>query len=296
MVSGPQTPVSEDRRSRRTWRSQRRVLLPLGVVWLFGVCVLAVAAQAKNPQRLFFDPSFSGPDAAWYVGVVSQLGMLCWAVAASSAAWSSWFAAHVGRRSAARFLGHGALATIVLLADDLFEIHVVAHSALGVPKVLMQAAVVAPAALWLAGHVGDVMRTRWPLLVAAVGALAGSLLVEQITGNSFSASATLAEDGAKFLGVLAWAAYFTLTSVDIARSVLRETHAPRHTEALSVATDPRGRATQTSPARSASVAPASSRAAGSSVRSTPFAEFLVAPTTGDGLQVDRSHAPAASAR
>ena len=39
--------------------------------------------------------------------------------------------------------------------------------------------------------------------------------------------ATIAEDGAKFLGILSWAAYFALTSVDIARSVLQETHTKR---------------------------------------------------------------------
>ncbi len=84
-----------------------------------------------------------------------------------------------------------------------------------------------PAVLWVLRHLDDIERTRWPLLAAAVSCLALSMVVEGLTGNSMGPRATLAEDGPKFLGVLAWAAYFALTSVDIARSVLNQTHTRR---------------------------------------------------------------------
>ena len=218
---------TDDRRSVRSWRTEQRVLLPLGVAWFVGAVIIAVAAGRENPQLLFFDPSFSAQNPAWYVGVVSQLGILGWTIAVLSAGWSSWFAGHVGRTSAARFLRNGAIATAILLADDLLEVHAVAYQALGVPKIALQVLVVAPAGFWVLRYSPDILRTRWPVLAAALAALAGSLIVEQLTGNSMGPRATVAEDGAKFLGVLAWATYFALTSMDISRSVLGETHTKR---------------------------------------------------------------------
>lgn len=201
--------------------------VPLGLTWAFGAAVIAIASTSRNPQRLFFDPSFSGNDPKWYVGIVSQLGILGWSIAALSATWSGWFARHVGRPGAARFLVRGAIVTAVLLLDDLFDFHAVFGAVIGVPKPVLQLLVVAPAGLWMTRHSVDVLRTRWPLLFAAIAALASSIAVERLTGNSFGPRATLAEDGPKFLGILAWATYFSLTSLDIARSVLTQTHVPR---------------------------------------------------------------------
>lgn len=212
------------RPERRSWRSPGRVLLPLTSAWFAGLVVLALAAQKDDPQVLFFDPAFSGSDPKWYVGAISQLGILAWSIAALSAAWSAWFSQHVGRPKAARFLARGAIATTVLLLDDLFAVHAVASGVLGVAKPAVTVLVLVPAALWGWRHLDDIARTRWPLLAVAVSALAFSVLVERSTGNSFGPRATLAEDGAKFLGVLAWATYFALTSIDIARSVLMQTH------------------------------------------------------------------------
>jgi hypothetical protein len=220
------TSTIPDRR-RRPWRTPGRVVVPLGLAWAFGAAVIAVASTSHNPQRLFFDPSFSGNDPKWYVGIVSQLGILGWSIAALSAAWSAWFARHVGRPGAARFLGRGAVVTAILLVDDLFDFHAVFGSVVGVPKPVLQLLVVAPVGLWLTRHSVDILRTRWPLLFASIGALVASIAVERLTGNSFGPRATLAEDGPKFLGILAWATYFSLTSLDIARSVLTQTHVPR---------------------------------------------------------------------
>ena len=226
-VSVRPPPTSGERRIRRAWRSPGPVIVPLAVVWLVGLVVLTIAAQRTDPQVLFFDPAFSGDDPKWYTGAISQLGILAWSIAALSAAWSSWFAHHVGRPKAARFLAGGAIATTVLLLDDLFVVHAVASDLLGLPKPLLELLVILPAALWALRYAEDVLRTRWPLLGVAVLMLALSIVVERSTGNSFGPRATLAEDSPKFLGVLTWATYFALTSIDIARSALTQTHTPR---------------------------------------------------------------------
>ncbi len=227
-------------RRRPPWPTTGRIVVPLGLVWSFGLAVIAVASTSHNPERLFFDPAYSSGDGKWYVGVVSQLGILGWSVAALSAAWSAWFARHVGRPGAARFLGRGAVVTAILLFDDLFATHAVVSTVLSLPKPLVQVVVVGPTGLWIVRHRADVLRTRWPLLLAAVAALSASIVVERLTGNSMGSRATLAEDGPKFLGILAWAAYFALTSLDIARSVLAQTHVLRPAANVGVAPDRTG--------------------------------------------------------
>ncbi len=223
---------------RRSWRTPGPVLVPLGVVWLGGLAVLALAADRADPQVLFFDPAFSGSDPKWYVGAISQLGVLGWAIAVLSAGWSAWFAHHVGRPKAARFLARGAMATAVLLFDDLFAVHAAASGILSVPKPVLAVLITLPCGIWAVRHLDDIQRTRWPLLLASVACLALSMAVERATGNSLGPRATLAEDGPKFLGVLAWATYFALTSFDIARSVLTQTHTRRTDEATPAPVDP----------------------------------------------------------
>lgn len=229
-VPGPQP-------RRRSWRTPAPVLVPLGVVWLGGLAVLALAADRAAPQVLFFDPAFSGSDPKWYVGAISQLGVLGWSVAVLSAGWSAWFAHHVGRPKAARFLARGAMATTVVLLDDLFAVHAAMSGVLSVPKPVLALLITMPCGVWVVSHLDDIQRTRWPLLAAAVSCLALSLVVERATGNSFGPRATLAEDGPKFLGILAWATYFALTSFDIARSVLTQTHTRRADEIIAEPVD-----------------------------------------------------------
>ncbi len=223
---------------RRSWRTPGPVLVPLGVVWLGGLAVLALAANRADPQVLFFDPAFSGSDPKWYVGAISQLGVLGWAVAVLSAGWSAWFAHHVGRPKAARFLARGATATAVLLFDDLFAFHAAAGGILSIPKPVLEVLVTIPCGIWVVRHLDDIQRTRWPLLFASVSCLALSMAVERATGNSLGPRATIAEDGPKFLGILAWATYFALTSFDIARSVLTQTHTRRPDEVTRTVVDP----------------------------------------------------------
>lgn len=222
---------------RRSWRTPGPVLVPLGIVWLVGLAVLLLASRRPDPQVLFFDPAFSGGDPRWYNGAISQLGILAWSVAVLSAGWSAWFALHVGRPQAARFLARGSIATAVLLLDDLFALHGVVSRRLAVPKPIVTLLVILPVAVWVLLHLGDIGRTRWPLLGVAVACLSLSLLVERLTGNSMGPRATLAEDGPKFLGVVAWATYFALTSFDIARSVLTQTHTRRMDEVVALTSE-----------------------------------------------------------
>lgn len=198
----------------------RRSIVPLLMVWACGFLILGATLAHGDVRQLFLDPAYAngGP---WWTGLVSQIGVLAWTTAAASAAWASWIARHTGRKQAGAFLFRGAMASVILLLDDLLGVHSMfwALGPLGKPFGLTL--VLAPVAAWFWTYRSDIVRTRWLLLVAAFLANGASVLVDTLGGGSISDHAALFEDGPKFLGILAWATYFIATTYDIARSALR---------------------------------------------------------------------------
>lgn len=196
-------------------------LIPLGALWALGFAILAVAGfQSEAPIReLFLDPA-SLTRSPWYTGLLSNIGILCWTVAATMAVGGGWVATKTGRPSAARFMFFGALATTVLLCDDLLQIHAVWIPKLGIPKLHAQILIAFPTLIWLAVFYADLLRTRWLLAIGALGSFGVSLVIDAGFGLSGTAS-LMVEDGGKFLGVLAWAQYFSLTAKDVAQSTIR---------------------------------------------------------------------------
>jgi hypothetical protein len=211
---------TQDLGDRRYVGHFRRSVVPLCVVWGFGILVLAASLAHGNVRQLFLDPAYAngGP---WWTGIVSQLGVLGWTAAAVSAAWAAWIARHTGRRNAARFLARGALASLVLLVDDLVGVHSMFWVLGPLGKHFGLALVLSPVGAWLWFFRSDILRTRWVLLVGAFAGNALSVVADTFGNGSLSNEAALYEDGPKFLGILAWATYFIASTYDIARSALR---------------------------------------------------------------------------
>lgn len=211
-----------DRRRRISLERQLRLVTPLIFVWaLAGAALLAAGLQTRVPLRnLLLDPVALG-DLPWYSGLLSNLGMLAWTIAAASAVGGAWVAQQTDRPSAARFLAAGGVVATVLLFDDLLLLHSnVLPKALGTSKTMAMLLVVMPAMVWLAVFLGEISRTRWAILVAAVASFGTSVAADQIL-HPRGSSALMFEDGAKFLGVLAWSLYFVLTTRDIAKSTIQ---------------------------------------------------------------------------
>lgn len=208
-----------ERRRGFSVRRQLHGLVPLAVLWGLGLVVLAAARvqTAASLPALFLDPAYL-TGAPWYTGAMSNLGILVWTAGVAFATAGAWVARRVGRVSAFRFLATGAVATLVLVLDDVFAFHAgPLRSALGGSKVIAQVAVISPAVLWALVHTADIRRTRSLHLVAALVALAGSVVVDVGAAGS---DRLLIEDGLKFLGILAWTQYFAITSRDIAASAI----------------------------------------------------------------------------
>ncbi|HEU5149750.1 MAG TPA: hypothetical protein VFU19_04600, partial [Iamia sp.] len=150
--------------------------------------------------------------------------VLGWTSATVAALGGGWVAAQTGRPTAARFLRAAAGVSALVLADDLFQLHADLLRFVGLPKAARQLIIVAPAVLWLLRYTGEIARTRWVILVGSLVGFGVSLAVDAVTPRD-SIAAIFFEDSAKLLGVIAWAQYMVLTSVDIVRSTIRDAKA-----------------------------------------------------------------------
>jgi hypothetical protein len=228
-----------DRRRRISFDRQLRMISPLVMIWAVAGSILLVAGlQTQVPIRvLLLDPSALG-DLPWYSGILSNVGILAWTVAAASAGGGAWVASQTDRPSAARFLGTGAIVAGVLLLDDLLLLHSnLLPRTLGVPKAGAMLLIVLPAIGWLAVFAGEIMRTRWAILLGALSAFFVSVAADQVLHPSGS-TALLFEDGAKFLGVLAWSLYFVLTTHDIVKSTIQAAKVRASVAAAGPTTEP----------------------------------------------------------
>ncbi len=184
----------------------------------------AVGIQRSAPVEDFLLDPASVAGVAWYTGMLSNVGILAWTVAATAAGGGAWLSARLGRSTAAVFLGTGSALTSLLLVDDLLQLHAVLLPSLGLTKTTAQLLIVAPAPLWAWVNRREILRTRWMLFGAAIAGFALSLLADQwLVAPDPTVMDVMIEDGAKLLGVVAWAQYFVLTTVDIARSATDET-------------------------------------------------------------------------
>lgn len=218
-----------ERRSIRTGSSRLRPLLPLVGIWFLGCLFLVgLVLQRQVPYgELLLDPN-SLNKVPWYTGLVSNLGILCWTTATSTAFFGSWLARYGDRRAASIMLGRGAALSTILLMDDLFQLHVAVKPLFGVSKPVVYLVYLLVAGWWVVTQRKEIRRTRAELLLASLCAFGGSIVVDQL-GSSVplldAQGALLIEDACKFLGVLAWAQYFVLTSSDIVKSIVGELRA-----------------------------------------------------------------------
>ncbi|MCP5027386.1 MAG: hypothetical protein GY929_13980 [Actinomycetia bacterium] len=218
------TPSAPERRRSVAAAQRLSDLIAITLVWGTGLLVLAFAGlQNQVPVSDLLNDPATVAGVMWYAGLISNLGAIGWTVAAAAAAGAAFVARVGGRpRSTITFLRGGALVGAMLLVDDLFQVHqrlVPREVGLSKPIVLLIEVVLAGG--WVISSYPELKRTRWHLLVMAGGAFFISLVVDQLISGPEAGARILVEDGAKFLGVLAWALYFVRTAGDIVASIAR---------------------------------------------------------------------------
>lgn len=211
--SAPSIPNTAVISAARSWLSaELRALAPVALgALVFAAAVFAVAIVAGGHFGVAVTTLTRDPVAelqgAPYTGIVSNLGVLLWAGAATLCLFA---ASQLRSGSEARrfFLFGGAL-TAALLVDDLFLLHeVVGPLYLGVPEKAVYLGIGLLTLGFLYACRSVILRTEPLLVMAALGLFGLSVVVDQILPLSVS-TGLVVEDGAKLAGITLWLAYFT---------------------------------------------------------------------------------------
>jgi hypothetical protein len=150
-----------------------------------------------------------------YTGFLSNMGMLFWS---STVAVCFFTATFVARRAATRptgrFLYASGLLTLLLLMDDLFQLHErVFPLSLGIPEPIVFLGYGSMTLVYLTRFRRVILDSEYLLLGLALGCFGLSVAVDVLTDRELY----LWEDGAKFVGIVTWLAYFARVSAQVLR-------------------------------------------------------------------------------
>lgn len=183
------------------------MLLPFGMPWLAGAVSAPVSLLTRDPVAVGNLPPWTG--------LLSTLGLCAWAAAATVALFAgAWVRERGGATAvpAGWFFGAGAL-SVVLLLDDAFLAHeILLPVFVGIPEKAVYAMYGLAALAWFVGGLRFLRGTPWLLLGIAGLGFAASVVIDVVSGDNDPAFTVLLEDGAKWIGIAAWAAYLSATA------------------------------------------------------------------------------------
>jgi hypothetical protein len=147
-------------------------------------------------------------------GGLSNWGILLWCTAAVVTAFAGRALRGTSDRPALRFLLSSAAFTAVLLVDDLFLLHEdLAFRYLGIRERYVMLAYGVLLVAYLLGNAPVILRTRYTVLLGALGLFAASVLSDALLSQWKLLPVTdpvllvLVEDGLKWLGIVTWTTY-----------------------------------------------------------------------------------------
>jgi len=189
------------------------VVLYISALGVLGLAALASVFLNVRMAKLVRDPLaiYHGHP---LFGALSNLGVLLWCGAAATCLYAGMLLRARGDRRAERFLLFSGFFSVVLVLDDLFQIHEdLLRRYLGVRESIFFFAgtygvlfVVYLAVCWRA-----ILETDWSLLALAIVFFAAALIADNFPVD-IGPWTLLIEDGLKFIGIVSWFGYHVRTS------------------------------------------------------------------------------------
>jgi len=159
----------------------------------------------------------------FYVGIVSNIGFLVWASAASICLFSAAvLRQEAGKREWYLFLLFSGFITSMLLLDDFLLLHVVVPNYLHIPEMLVYLGYGLLISLYLIRFRTMVLKTEFLLLLFAFGFFGLSIIIDAGLIDFYGQN--LFEDGFKLFGIVSWATYFIKVCVTQMRSLRQQNH------------------------------------------------------------------------
>lgn len=165
-------------------------------------------------------------DGAFYVGAISNLGIILWTAAATLCIFGSMYLQRYNPGSSFRmFLLHAGLFTILLLIDDVYQLHeIIFPFYFHISQKIIYVVYFGYALFFLMKFRATIFKTEYIILLASIFLLSLSILVDlihdsekltvllkKLTGFNMHESddvRILLEDTFKGLGILTWLTYF----------------------------------------------------------------------------------------
>lgn len=183
------------------------------VTVVFPLClVVAVMMQPwVEPRWLFMDTvtagQLSGDCCHVYYGFVSNLGIMLWAATAAVCLFAGVLL--IVRHAATdqiRFAISAALFTGWLALDDVFLLHEKVLPKLGIEQNWVLIAYLSVGFAYAIINIRQIFKADFVILAIGAGAMLSSVLIDMIL-HSVAPAVVSIEDGAKFLGICAWAIF-----------------------------------------------------------------------------------------
>jgi hypothetical protein len=235
-VQSVRKPASAVRRvSDRIWarvkwiRDMKDELGKLFLIYGLGVAFLgAVILQPwLNPFYMFPDTIIAARIArnndqccGIYFGFVSNVGVLLWCITATACGCAAVVmkAAGAAPRQVAMMTAAAAF-TGFLCVDDFFLLHEGVLPRLGIPQTLVIAGIAAMALGYVVAFQREI-RQKYPVVfLFSITALVASLGID-ILIKAQNVDVRIAEDSAKFLGIVGWAGFHILRALDAMRNAV----------------------------------------------------------------------------
>jgi len=160
-------------------------------------------------------------DSPFYYGFISSVGVLIWCVSGTVCLFS-WLILRQQHDAAyiSSFFLYSGVFSIILCLDDQFLIHeVIIRKYLHIPETVLFLAYIIYIGLWLITYRKIILKSSYPFLILAGVLFAVSLSIDfvavripSVVDRILSVDRILYEDGAKFLAIVAWCGYFTMTA------------------------------------------------------------------------------------
>jgi hypothetical protein len=180
-------------------------LLGLGVALSVVVAVYAVSLGAGLPPSYMTNDPATAFHARFYVGILSNLGVMVWSAATSVCSLGALLLRRSSRQ-ATLFLASSAALSLFLTLDDALQLHeLVFPRHLHIPENAMYLAYVVVIAGYLLYFSRRILMTDYLLLFVAVLFL-GLALVGGL--RPFAVIGVFARDSLKFCGIVFWLAYY----------------------------------------------------------------------------------------
>lgn len=188
----------------------------LPVLSLLGLARVISANTDISIRQLMQDPT-TVLEAPFYIGIVSNIGILLWAAVAVTCLFIPIFLPRLVNKEVRLFLLASGLLTGLLLFDDFFLLHdEILPIHLGISGKLYGIVYILLVLLYLYRFKVTILQSPYATLILALGFFAVSAgvdLTHSLIDNEFGNSQTLLlEDGAKLMGIAHWLAYFAIFS------------------------------------------------------------------------------------